>query len=219
MFWQLNFFISDIEALICAAVISIHLSVFVCIQGSVTTAVTNETVFILHINRPVRPAAVFIRAAQPHANACVLLTFQTGRFPRCCCCCQWCCYIDGYDNMTSYKKRVQTRWYLKPKRLFCQQRPGGLTPPLSRTWSQGRNVWSARSTNLAGYIRRIHKNMAVICQMNRTRKIERKMNKYRQQEVTGRRTYLDSQVYRLIIRLAPCRAPASKNSKPMRARL
>lgn len=58
-----------------------------------------------------------------------------------------------------------------------------------------------------------------MCQINRTRKIERKMNKYRQQEVTGRRTYLDSQVYRLIIRLAPYRGPASKNSKPMRARL
>lgn len=170
MFWQLDFLIRGIEAHICAAVISSNLCVSVCMQCSVTTVATNETVFISHINRPVRPAAVFISAAQPHANACVLLTFQTGKFPRCCCYCQWCCYIDENDNMTSHKKRVQTRWYIKPKRLFCQQRPGGLTPPLSRTWSQGRNVWSAGSTNLAGYIRRNHKNMAVMCQINRTRK-------------------------------------------------
>lgn len=104
--------------------------------------------------------------------------------------------------------------------FFCQQRPGGLTPPLSRTWSQGRNVWSAGSTNRAGYIRRNHTNKAVTCQTRCSRgKKERKMNKYRQQEVTGRRTYLDSQVYRLIIRFAPQGAPASHSSRPIRARL
>lgn len=45
------------------------------------------------------------------------------------------------------------------------------------------------------------------------------MNKYRQQEVTGRRIHLDSQVYCLIVCLASQTAPASKSNGPIRERI